>query len=59
MNQRTPQQDAKSDNAAQGDEQHKVTLRRQNHKKTLDICENHLFRSEEREICCEFVLLYY
>ena len=53
MNQRTPQQDAKSNNAAQDDEQHKVALRRRNHektqKKTLDICENHLFRSKEME----------
>jgi len=30
---RTPRQDAKS-NAAQDDEQHNATLRRQNHKKT-------------------------
>ena len=53
MNQRTSQQDAKPNNAAQDDEQHKVALRRRNHektqKKTLDICENHLFRSKERE----------
>ena len=52
MNQRTPQQDAKSNNAAQDDEQHKVALRRRNHEKTqqekLDICENHLFKLTEK-----------
>jgi len=51
---RTPKQDAKSNNAAQHDEQHNATLRRRNHdkktpKKKLDICGNHLFRLKERE----------
>jgi hypothetical protein len=61
MNQRTPQQDAKSNNAAQDDEQHKVALRRRNHektqKKTLDICENHLLRLKERGKRCRGVIL--
>jgi len=49
-NKRTLRQDAKS-NAAQDDEQHNVSLRRQNHKnqkKKLDMCENHLFRLKEK-----------
>jgi len=33
-NKRTPQQDVKSNNAAQDDEQHSVALGRQNHEKT-------------------------
>jgi len=49
----TPQQDAKSNNAAPNDKQHNAALRRRNHeqtqKKKLDICVNHLFRSKERE----------
>jgi len=56
-NKRTPRQDAKSKaaqddeqhNAAQDDEQHNATLKRRNHKKKLDMCENHLFRLKEKE----------
>jgi len=33
---RTTHQDAKSNNVAQDDEQHNVTLRRQNHKRTQE-----------------------
>jgi len=54
-NKRTPRQDAKS-NVAQDDERHNVALRRRNHQKNtikkLDICENHLFRLEEKEKKC-------
>ncbi len=48
----TLQQDAKSNNVAQDDEQHNVTLGRRNHEKTqkekLYICGNHLFRLKEK-----------
>ena len=46
----TPQEDGKSNNAAQHDEQQTTTLERWNHKKkNLDLCENHLFILKYRE----------